>query len=258
MALKKYSLFLLILCLPTFVESKNKIELLVPESSIPDSGWGSSTETIKNLEILDFIDESSSKKKFNESLEDYKTAVDIFRNTEDAIEKKKEDFEMEVHPEDRYDWQKKAREESQNKDLTKITNEGRNQALQFLVRAMSALDKVENPKVKESNAYLELKAGLYREYAKHQFAYKNYGVVADILSRYIALDDRFKTESEPHRLLAHCFEKMELGASKNKKTFIAEEYKEKKKQHILSYAEVQYGKDSKEYESIFEKVMKDY
>jgi hypothetical protein len=51
---------------------------------------------------------------------------------------------------------------------------------------------------------------------------------------------------------------MEQGASKNKKTFIAEEYKEKKKQHILSYAEVQYGKDSKEYESIFEKVMKDY
>ncbi|NCN10014.1 MAG: hypothetical protein GW938_09245 [Leptospira sp.] len=258
MNFKKLSLLLLLLIFPAIAESKNKIELMVPDSSVPDSGWGSSTDTIKNLEILDFIDESSSRKKFNEALEDYKTAVGIFQNAEDFVEKKKEEFTMEVHPEDRYDWQKNAREDAQNKDLVKISNEGRNQSLQYLVRSMTSLDKIENPKIKESQAYLELKAGLYREYAKHQFAFRNYGVVADILTRYIALDAKFKTESEPHRLLAHCFEKMEIGAAKNKKTFIAEEYKEKKKSHILSYAEVQYGKDSKEYESIAEKVMKDY
>jgi hypothetical protein len=238
--------------------TENKMELIVPNSSIPDTGWGNTDEILKNLEILDRLDEGSSKKRFKDALADFKIAVEIYESTEASIEAKREDYQAEVHPEDRYDWQKHAREEQRNKDLQKMNQEGRTQAIQYLIKSMNTLEKIESPNVKESMPYLELKAGLYREYSKHQFAFKNYGPVVDILTRYLTFNEKHSKESEPHRMLAHCYEKMELTATRNKKYSIAEDYKENKKKHILQFAEIQYGKNSKEYEGIFEKVMRDY
>jgi hypothetical protein len=243
---------------PNASKKENNVELIIPDSGKFDPGWGSGREDFRNLEILNQVDEASSQRKLKESARDYRIAVDIFQNAESTIETKKEEYALEVNPEDRYEWQKAAREEKRNRELAKIQYEGRSQATQYLIKGMNSLDKIDNPKVKSSETYLELKAGLYREYSKHQFALKNYIPTTDILSRYIELDDKYYNESEPHKILAFCYEKLEQSANKNRKIVIADEFREKKKRHLLTYAELHYGKESAEFQRIVEKVQKDY
>ncbi|WCL48049.1 FcpA-related putative periplasmic flagellar protein [Leptospira sp. GIMC2001] len=255
------AIILIIPCHFIFSQTKvsdNKVELLIPNSERIDPGWGSGTEDFRNLEILDKIDETSSERRFKEAARDYRISIDIFQNTESSIESKKEEYEQEVNPQDRYEWQKRAREDARNRELAKLLNDGRNQAVQYLIRGMTTLDKIENPTVKSQASFLDLKAGLYREYAKHQFSMKNYIPVTDILLRYIQLNEKYEKESEPHKILAFCFEKMQMSALKNKKYEIADDFKEKKNRHLITFAELHYGKSSTEYQTISEKVMKDY
>lgn len=259
------SLILILTILPAIIpiysdtsKKENNVELIIPDSGTSNPGWGSGRDEFRNLEILDQVDETSSQRKLKESARDYRIAVDIFKNTESTIESKKEDFALEMNPEDRYEWQKAAREGRQRRELSKMLYEGRAQATKYLIKGMNTLDKIDNPKVKSSETFLELKAGLYREYSKHQFALRNYIPTTDILTRYIELNDKYFNESEPHKMLAYCYEKLEQNASKNRKIAIAEEFREKKKRHLLTYAELHYGKESSEYERIVEKVQKDY
>lgn len=254
-------LILLIFILPGYAYSQkkgNQVELLIPDSETTDPGWELKPDSFHNLEILDSVDEKKSKEKFEKAAEDYKYSIESFQSVQKDIENKREDFLLQVNPEDRYDWQKKARKDAQERELKRLLMEGRNHSIQFLIRGMNKLDEIENPKVKESDSFLDLKAGFYREYAKHQFAMKNYVPVTDMLSRYILLDDRFYKESEPHKLLAVCYEKLEESAAKNRRKKLSMEFKEKKKRHLVTYAEIHYGKDSREFQRIMDKVMRDY
>ncbi|PJZ88197.1 hypothetical protein CH368_12870, partial [Leptospira levettii] len=63
---------------------------------------------------------------------------------------------------------------------------------------------------------------------------------------------------EPHRLLALSYEKMEQTAFRSKNQELYYEFKELKKKHLLRFAELHYGRESKEYAAIEEKVGKDF
>jgi len=235
-----------------------KLEQILPTKPEKDSVWGSEPETFKDLEILDLVDEKSSQRKWKEASSSYSLAIQGFEDAVRSIEKRREEASKEVFYEDRYEWQKKARAETREKEFAKQLSEARNQSVLHLIRGMGLLDKIENPKVKESDAYIDLKAGIYREYIKHQEAQKNYLQAVDFLERYIALDDRFEREPEPHRLMALAYEKLESFAEKGKKTVLAEEWKELKKRHLMRFAELYYGKESQEYSAIASRVARDY
>ncbi len=235
----------------------SRIEQILPGTPEKGSPWGDGPERFKQIEILDLVDESSSQRRWKEANKEYSLAIEGFENAMKLVEKKREDQKKIVYYEDRYEWQKKARSDAQEKDLIRQIHEARNAANAKLIRGMSILEKIENPKVKASEPYLELKAGLYREYIKHQDAYKNYLQSADFLERYVSLSEKYEKEAEPHRLLALAYEKLEATAWKGKNSMIAEEWKDAKKKHLLRFAELHYGRDSKEYSAIEEKVAKD-
>ena len=119
-----------------------------------------------------------------------------------------------------------------------------------LVKGMVTLDKIENPSAVTSQVYIDLKASIYREYIKHQLRMKNYNQAMDMIEQYISLGDTYKKESEPHKLLAVCYEFNERQASKYKKDSIAKKFKRKKNQELLLYSELAYGKDSAQYKKI--------
>ncbi|TGN18667.1 FcpA-related putative periplasmic flagellar protein [Leptospira idonii] len=237
--------------------SESKLEQILPGSTDKTSPWGDGPERFQEIEILDLVDESSSQKRWKDANREYSLAIESFDVVSKSIEKKREESKKEIFYEDRYEWQKKTRWETKEKDFQRQLAEARNQAIARLIKGMSYLDKIENPKVKESAPYLDLKAGLYREYIKHQDAFKNYMQSSDFLERYIGLSEKHEKEAEPHRLLALAYEKLETNAWKGKNTSIAEEWKEAKKKHLLRFAELHYGRDSKEFTAIEEKVAKD-
>jgi hypothetical protein len=254
-----FPLILLILLVGTSSEifGKSKVETILPDFHKNDPGWGSDSGLFKTPDLIENVDETSSQDRLKEAMTAYNSAVEMFQLAEMEVEKKREDHSQETNLEDRYEWQKQAREEARKKEYSKIILDGRNNSVQFLIRGMKALDKIENPKVKESKSFLEVKAGLYREYVKHQYSMRNYIPTIEMLTKYISLDDKYYNESEAHKILAFCYEKLEQSYLKNKKISLYEEFKEKKKRHLLVYAELHYGKDTAEYATLVDKVMKD-
>lgn len=238
--------------------SENRVESILPTT--PDSGspWGDSSEKLETIPVLNLIDEKNSQKRWQDANKEYSSAIDHFELGRKTIEKRKEDSKKDTYYEDRYEWQKQIRKENKEKEFQKQLFDLRTQTVTRLVKGMNFLDKIENPKVKESAPYLDLKSGIFREYIKHQEAFKNYLQVIDFAHRYIDLSSKNEAEAEPHRLLALSYEKMEQTASRTKNQELYYEFKELKKKHLLRFAEIHYGRDSKEYASIEEKVGKDY
>ncbi|MDZ4727210.1 MAG: hypothetical protein SH817_13725 [Leptospira sp.] len=255
---KKSSFFLLFLISFHFpILADTKVEQILPGTPEKGSPWGDGPERFKEIEILDLVDESSSQKRWKDANKEYSLAIEGFENALKTIQKKRDDAKKIVYYEDRYEWQKKTRNDNLEKNLSKMQSDARNNANTKLIRGMAILDKIQNPKVKASEPYLDLKAGLYREYIKHQDAFKNYFQSADFLERYIALSEKHEKEAEPHRMLALAYEKLESNALKGKNSEMADEFKESKKKHLLRFAELHYGRESKEYTAIEEKVAKD-
>ncbi|GBF49200.1 hypothetical protein LPTSP4_07100 [Leptospira ryugenii] len=251
-----FALMLLLHTNQTFA-FETKVEQILPTKPERNSPWGEEPDRLKDLKILDGVDEANSLERWKEANREYSQAIEGFELQEKNLLKKHEEALKAFYYEDRYDWQKKARKDRLEKDLQKKIFEARNIANAKLIKGILLLDKIENPKIKEGESYQDLKAGLFREYIKHQTAFKNYIQSIDFLERYIALGEKYEKEAEPHRLLALSYEKLETTATKAKNVPLAEETKAAKKKHLLRFAELHYGKESKEYLAIEEKVLKD-
>ncbi|TGM51517.1 FcpA-related putative periplasmic flagellar protein [Leptospira vanthielii] len=237
---------------------ENRVESILPTTPESGSPWGDSSERLDTIDILNLVDEKNSQKRWQDANKEYATAIDYFESGRKNIEKRREDSKKDIYYEDRYEWQKQIRKENKEKEFQKQIFDLRSQTVARLVKGMNLLDKIENPKVKESSPYLDLKSGIYRDYIKHQEAFKNYLQVIDFTHRYMDLSSKNEAEAEPHRLLALSYEKMEQTAIRSKNQELYYEFKELKKKHLLRFAEIHYGRDSKEYASIEEKVGKDF
>lgn len=238
-------------------ETKERIELILPAKPEKGSPWG---ETFKfnEIDILDKVDETSSQNRWKEANREYSNAIDGYEAQKKGLEAKFDEKRKIVYYEDRYEWQKKQRRETIEKEYRRLSLEIRQTAVNKLIKAMTLLDKIENPKVKDSLPYLDLKSGIYREYIKHQEAYKNYLQIIDFSERYMSISETNEKEAEPHRLLALAYEKMEQAAQKSKNQELSLEWKELKKKHLLRFAEIHYGRESKEFQKIEEKIGRDF
>lgn len=234
--------------------SKNQ-ELILPET-VHDSKWEENMQIPDDIEIFQTISESHSKTLLNSARNFFNDALEIYRKSTNEINEKKLDYQKD-HPEDRFEWQKKAREDAQNKELARLLNSARQKSIIPLIHAMESIEHISNPEVLKSKEFKGLKSSIYREYIKHQYALKNYNQALDLLEKYINIDEEYNSDKKAHKLLAVCYNKL-LIYEKNKNEKLSRLFHEKKNFHILKYTELLYGKSSQEYRNAVIKIEKDY
>ena len=239
-------------------KSDDKVELIISDpKKKPEGSWGKEAdevEAFQDIKIIDDLSEENTIARMEEAKNHFNTSLAIYKASEKLIKDRREAALKESKPQDKYDWQKKTREIDQDSESKRISLEGRKNSVMELVKGMVALDKIENPSAVTSQVYIDLKASIYREYTKHQLRMKNYNQAMDMIEQYISLGDTYKKESEPHKLLAVCYEFNERQASKYKKDSIARKFKRKKNQELLLYSELAYGKDSAQYKKIQKRI----
>ncbi|MCB1142897.1 MAG: hypothetical protein H7A24_15340 [Leptospiraceae bacterium] len=246
--------------LQIFADSKqdDKVELIISDpKKKPEGSWGKEADEVdafQDIKIIDDLSEENTIARMEEARNHFNTSLASYKSSEKLIKDKKEARENEIRPQDKYEWQVKAREMEYEREYKRISLEGRKNSVMELVKGMTAMDKIENPNAVTSQVYIDLKASIYREYIKHQLRMKNYNQAMDMIEQYLNLGDSFKRESEPHKLLAICYEFNERQASKYKKEYIARKFRRKKNQELLLYSELAYGKDSNQYKRIVTRI----
>ena len=261
----KYTSFLLLFTLSygsfLFADTnkEDKVELIISDPKKAEGSWGKEAdevEAFQDVKIFDDLSEENTKVRLEEARDYFNSSLAIYKATEKSIKEKKELLakEKETNTQDKFEWQKKARENTMDKEFKRMSLEGRKKSVIELVKAMNALDKIENPDAITSPVFIDLKASIYREYIKHQFRLKNYNQSSEVLEMYIALGDQY--EKEPHKLLAMCYESQEKQASKYKKESVSTEYRTLKNCHLLRFADLAYGMESNQFKRIEKKTIK--
>ncbi|HNK96351.1 MAG TPA: hypothetical protein PKK42_25205 [Leptospiraceae bacterium] len=263
----RHTLVILILFLTfginLFADSKqeDKVELIISDPKKAEGSWGKEAdevEAFQDVKIFDDLSEENTKHRLEEARDFFNSSLAVYKATEKAIKEKKELHikEKESNQQDKFEWQKKARESTLDKEYKRMSLEGRKKAVIELVKAMNALDKIENPDAITSPVFIDLKASIYREYIKHQFRLKNYNQSSEVLEMYIALGEQYEKEAEPHKLLAMCYESQKKQTSRYKKDSVSNEYKMLKNCHLLRFADLAYGVESNQFKRIEKKTVK--
>ncbi|MBK8394358.1 MAG: hypothetical protein IPL26_03815 [Leptospiraceae bacterium] len=240
---------------------EDKVELIISDPKKAEGSWGKEAdevEAFQDVKIFDDLSEENTKVRLEEARDFFNSSLAIYKATEKSIKEKKELLakEKETNTQDKFEWQKKARENTMEKEFRRMSLEGRKKSVIELVKAMNALDKIENPDAITSPVFIDLKASIYREYIKHQFRLKNYNQSSEVLEMYISLGDQYEKEAEPHKLLAMCYESQEKQASKYKKESVSNEYRNLKNCHLLRFADLAYGLESNQFKRIEKKTIK--
>ncbi|EQA45625.1 hypothetical protein LEP1GSC050_4083 [Leptospira broomii serovar Hurstbridge str. 5399] len=235
---------------------EKRLEMLIPESA-NEGPWSENPLEFHDLDFLGNFSEDNSKSLIKKAGEELGKALDAFRKTSFAIDRRRKDEEAKSLDSERYDWQRKTRLENFDRVLNRDLARARLETISLLAMASQNLDKVKNPNIKQTSSFLEIQAGVYRELIKHQYAMKNFVQSAGFLEKYIDLDPKFNGEPEPHQLLAHCYERLYLAAKKSKDEDSAQSYLSLRRKHGILYAELKYGQNSYEFKKVMELLARD-
>ncbi|MCR1792876.1 hypothetical protein K0V43_04770 [Leptospira sp. id769339] len=228
-----------------------RLEILIPES-VKDGPWSDDPNEFKDIDLLGDFSEGNSKQALERTEGYFSAALDGFKKVSDSIKSKREKEEGKVLDSERFPWQRKTRLENAERLWNRELTRARLDSVKNLSLAMKNLDKIANPNIRKSESFLELQAGIYREFIKHQYALKNFNQSAEFLEKYISLDPKFNDEAEPHRILSHCYERLYLSAKKSGHPEGMEYYKDRRKKHGILYAEKAYGRNSYEFKKVLE------
>ncbi|MBM9502554.1 hypothetical protein JWG44_20065 [Leptospira sp. 201903071] len=237
--------------------SEKKIEILIPDGSDPDSTWGKDLLPFEDIDLLGDASEENSKNHFENSKEDFRRALDRFRKANELAEAKRKDFEAQTFEADRYEWQRKNRKENFERAITRDLNKARSDAIHLLVSSMNSLERIQNSKIRDTDGFRELQAGIYREYIKHQLVLKNFLQAMDLLERYIQIGPKYYEDSEAQGFLANCYERAYRLSKKNRDDQAREKYDILRKKHGLLYAEYKFGKDSPDFKEFSRELFRD-
>nr|WP_232224630.1 hypothetical protein [Leptospira fainei] len=230
--------------------------MLIPESA-SEGPWSENPLEFHDLDFLGNFSEDNSKSLIKKAGEELGKALDTFRKSSSTIDRRRREEEAKSLDSERYDWQRKTRLENFERVVNRDLARARLETISLLAMASQNLDKVKNPKVKQTNSFLEIQAGVYRELIKHQYAMRNFVQSAGFLEKYINLDPKFNEEAEPHQLLAHCYERLYLAAKKSKDEDSAQSYLSLRRKHGILYAELKYGQNSYEFKKVMELLARD-
>ncbi|RHX79552.1 FcpA-related putative periplasmic flagellar protein [Leptospira yasudae] len=237
--------------------NEKKIEILIPDGTSGDSNWGKDVLPFEDIDLLGDASEENSKNLFEKAKEGFLSSVDRFRKSSDLADAKRKEFDQQTFEADRYDWQKQNRRENFERALARDLNKSRSDAIHLLVASMNSLERIQNEKVRDSDQFRELQAGIYREYIKHQLALKNFMQAMDLLERYIQIGNKYYEDSEAQGFLANCYERAYRLSKKNRDDQAREKYDILRKKHGLLYAEYKFGKNSPDYKEFSRELFKD-
>lgn len=151
----------------------------------------------------------------------------------------------------------KIRRENFERSLARDLNKSRSDCIHLLVFSMNSLEKIQNPKVKDTETFRDLQANIYREYIKHQLALKNFLQAMDLLERYIQIGNKYYEDPEAQGFLANCYERAYRLSKKNRDDQAREKFDILRKKHGLLYAEFKFGKNSADYQEFSKELFKD-
>lgn len=221
-----------------------------PDEPVHEPGQWEDPEipsSFPELQILDELSQKKSLERMQKARSLYKTAGELMREAGQEFETAKKKIERLPA---QYDWQKQEKKDRLDREKRQVFSKYRNKAVSYLIESMKQLDKVQNPEIKKSEPYLNLKGAAIREYVKLQFQNGNPGMTISVLEEYLELKKEHATESEPYRLLAIAYRTQEASAKEMGREDVYRAMKARKNENILKYAELKYGKDSYEYKRL--------
>jgi len=228
---------------PDAVESSTGI------TETKENPWGDGDLELRfpELDALETVGMDYSLKSLEEAKKLYKEAVTVLNGTDAAIEEKliEADFK-----EAKTEWKRREIERNQERIARNIHRTNSKKALELLVHAMDAMNRIQNPDVVASSPYKQLQSNIYRQYIKLQFQGGNLIQCISMIEKYFQVLKANEQEPEPHRILVICYDRLS-GTAKDAKDYrMAEHYLTLKNHHLLRYAELHYGKNSNEYRTI--------
>lgn len=240
-------------------DEKQVLEATFPESSSvseEEATWPESdiSPDFPELQIFDRLDPEKSMEGVKKARLHYLESVKAIKAGEDeakALEEK-----INARPV-QHEWQRREREQSLARQQSLARLRARRKAIGFTVKALEALDRVKNPGIMASSFYKDLKAKTIRQYVRLQLSTGNISGVIEMIHAYLELKESHKQESEPYRVLAIVYRKLELMAQQMKAEKEFNEYKRLKNENLLKFTEMAYGKDSNEYDFIREQIRRD-
>ncbi|MBW7857311.1 MAG: hypothetical protein H3C43_03185 [Leptonema sp. (in: Bacteria)] len=156
-----------------------------------------------------------------------------------------------------YEWQRREREQNLLSHQRAIQLRSRQKAIGFTIKALQTLDEVKNPGILASNYYVDLKSKTIRQYIRLHLSTGNISGVIQLIQEYFDLKKDHKDESEPYRVLAIVYRKLEIMAQERKAEKEFNSFKRLKNENLLKFTELAYGKNSNEYDRIQDQIRKD-
>ncbi|MDH5656911.1 MAG: hypothetical protein OEZ34_13440 [Spirochaetia bacterium] len=215
-----------------------------------DSPWEDPdfTSDFPELQILEDIGGKKSMEYMSEAEKLFKEALKTLRGIDDKVKTRQE--EQIVDKIIRFEWEKIEEKDRLRRIERKVQLKNRMKALGLIIEALEYLEKIKNPTLLKSENYASLESKILREYIKLQYQSGNYTQSIHAIEKYFAIKESHKNEPEPHKILAICYDKQANMAEKAGDTKHKNIFTYKKNIHMLKYAEIAYGKESKEYESL--------
>mgnify|MGYP005853166573 CR=1 FL=1 len=240
-------------------DEKQVLEATFPESSSvseEEATWPESdiSPDFPELQIFDRLDPEKSMEGVKRARLLYLESVKAIKEGEHeakALEEKINALPVQ------HEWQRREREQSLARQQSLARLRARRKAIGFTVKALETLDKVKNPGIMASSFYKDLKAKTIRQYVRLQLSTGSISGVIEMIHAYFDLKESHKQESEPYRVLAIVYRKLELMAQQRKAEKEFNEYKRLKNENLLKFTEMAHGKDSNEYDYIREQIRRD-
>ena len=221
-----------------------------PDEPVHEPGQWEDPEipsSFPELQILDELSQKKSLERMKKARSLYKTAGDLMRDAGKEFEDAKKKIERLPA---QYDWQKQEKQDRLDREKRQVYSRYRNKAVSYLIESMKQLEQIQNPEIKKSEPYLNLKGAAIREYVKLHFQNGNAGMTISVLEEYLELKKEHAQEPEPYRLLAIAYRTQEAAAKESGREEVYRQMKARKNENILKYAELKFGKDSYQYKRL--------
>lgn len=198
------------------------------------------------LKILDQFDPKKSEQYLKSAKNNYDTALKV-------IKKGKEEASsvptmLESLPEKHY-WQSLEKQEKIQKKQKEIIMRSYREAKNYIIKGLNDLENIKATKVLQTDYYINLKSNLLRHYVLIQLSLYDISGIIPTIEEYFSLRKSHREEPHPYKILAYCYQNLEISSQRSKvkeETII--QYKKLKYKNLLQYVILKYGKNSPQYE----------
>lgn len=212
----------------------------------------------KTFEELHQLSKAFANNKFRLALSSYQSGVNTVLKMRESVEQYRKDEAEKKRLDEKWYWQKVDRKAREERVVSREKFKSKQTAVNYFTKAITHLDEIKNPDLREKPAFKKLMSDVYRSWVMAEYDLQNLPQCIPILELYMEIGENEK-EYPVHKYLASCYSFQENmikrygGASEDQML----KYRYKKNVHLLRASELKYGKDSPEYKHIVNVINKD-